>query len=160
MLGQDDPDRAKLWCDHRSDDCEECLTTLDLRGDTFSESDIRRIQQELENITAQLGCLLKMPGDPFYRSTAWREFRAATLAANPMCAAMGCKQPSHHVDHVVSRRKGGAEFDLTNCLPLCASCHSRKSVTVDGGFGRSPRGYQIGCDADGKPIDPSHPWKQ
>lgn len=64
----------------------------------------------------------------------WRRLRASIIAARPACQACGTK-PSRDVDHVVSRAKGGTD-DPANLVALCHSCHSKKTVAVDNGFGR------------------------
>ena len=104
-----------------------------------------------------------MPADPFYRSAAWRRFRASVLRARPICEVPGCGIAATHVDHIVPRRRGGADFDPANVQALCASCHSAKTALHDGGFGQpgSPdaRIRLSGCDATGMPRDPAHPWR-
>ena len=42
------------------------------------------------------------------------------------------------VDHRLSKSKGGAD-DESNFGSLCRRCHNRKTVLVDGGFGRYDR---------------------
>lgn len=42
------------------------------------------------------------------------------------------------VDHIAPLNGGGTN-DATNLQCLCASCHSRKTVLYDGGFGRAKR---------------------
>ena len=41
-----------------------------------------------------------------------------------------------HVDHVLAKAKGGTDAD-DNLQTLCRSCHSRKTIQEDGGFGRA-----------------------
>jgi len=66
----------------------------------------------------------------------WPVLRARYLARHPFCAT--CRQPATQVDHIISRARGGADED-SNYMALCASCHSRKTVREDGGFGKTPR---------------------
>lgn len=87
----------------------------------------------------------------FYRSGEWRRLRAAVLARDPVCASRGCGRPAVHVDHVVPRSRGGADT-LGNLRGACASCHNRRSAA-----GNAPL-RAIGCNVDGTPLDPSHPW--
>lgn len=73
---------------------------------------------------------------------AWRRLRRMKLAANPLCEAhlkQGRVVPATDVDHVVSREDGGTD-DWDNLMSMCHSCHSRKTATVDGGFGRQRGG--------------------
>ena len=98
-----------------------------------------------------------MPGDPFYGSAEWRRVRTEFLAAHPSCY---CGRRATHVDHVVPRRRGGAPYAWGNLQGLCHGCHNRKTNVRDGGFGRpaSRSLLRPGCDAEGRPIDPEHPW--
>lgn len=104
-----------------------------------------------------------MATDPFYQRAAWRRFRTAVLRLRPVCETAGCGITATNVDHIVPRRRGGADLDAANVQALCASCHSAKTAIHDGGFGRPGRpGARIrlsGCDATGMPRDPAHPWR-
>lgn len=73
-----------------------------------------------------------------YKGT-WPARRAAHLARQPYCvegdrAGVVCLG-ALHVDHIVPRENGGTD-DESNLQTLCASHHSRKTATQDGGFGR------------------------
>lgn len=92
--------------------------------------------------------------EPYYRSPAWRRLRAAVLARDPICRTPGCGRPSQHADHIVPRSRGGAD-NMANLRGLCASCHS--TVTRQGNA--KPLGVK-GCDLNGMPLDPNHPWSQ
>ncbi len=63
----------------------------------------------------------------------WERLRAKYLAANPFCFA--CGEPSTDVDHIVPKSLGGSD-DEDNLQALCHRCHSRKTATLDGAFGR------------------------
>jgi 5-methylcytosine-specific restriction protein A len=68
----------------------------------------------------------------------WQRLRRLILAGEPLCRqcrSEGRLVPAVHVDHIQAREKGGSD-DTANLQPLCASCHSRKTATEDGGFGR------------------------
>ena len=75
-----------------------------------------------------------------YGGRRWRRIRAQFLAANPAC--LDCGGSATVADHApVSRReliaRGEAHPDAHRHLqPRCASCHSRRTVAVDGGFGK------------------------
>lgn len=67
----------------------------------------------------------------------WRAVRAAHLAAHPWCFTGTCRQRAVEVDHVVSVRVAPhRRLDPTNLRSHCKSCHSKKTVREDGGFGR------------------------
>lgn len=68
----------------------------------------------------------------------WRQLRAMILRRDPICVM--CRQaPSTDVDHVVAKAKGGTD-EASNLAGLCHACHSRKTATVDSGFGNAMRG--------------------
>ena len=82
---------------------------------------------------------------------AWQRMRASVLAGEPLCrhcAARGLTVPATDVDHM----NGADDNRLESLQPLCHECHSRKTAADNG-----KRVYQ-GCDTDGMPLDPSHPW--
>lgn len=101
-----------------------------------------------------------MPNDPFYTTAAWRQFRAATLKQWPFCQVAGCTSPSSHVDHVISRRRGGGDFDPANVRALCQSHHNANTARRDHPDRRASTEplRAKGCDAAGRPLDPRHPW--
>lgn len=70
----------------------------------------------------------------------WQALRRRFLAEHPLC--MDCEpkgiiEAAAHVDHHIAREAGGTDDD-SNLRALCHSCHSAKTVAVDGGFG-NPR---------------------
>lgn len=93
--------------------------------------------------------IIKMTADPFYRSATWKALRAAVLKRDPMCKTPGCGRKSIAVDHIIERRRGGAD-SMANLRGLCAQCHNQRSR------GGEPRAK--GCHADGSPRDPGHWW--
>lgn len=71
---------------------------------------------------------------------AWQQRRNAFLRQNPLCSdceRQGVLTPAYHVDHKIAKAKGGTD-DESNLQALCHSCHSRKTVRCDNGFGRRP----------------------
>ncbi|MGC5009764.1 HNH endonuclease signature motif containing protein [Streptosporangium sp. DT93] len=68
----------------------------------------------------------------------WRARSERIRRERPWCEAPGCGQPSEHVDHIDGDKTNNQEWNLQ---ALCRSCHSRKTVKHDGGFGneRTPR---------------------
>jgi 5-methylcytosine-specific restriction protein A len=82
--------------------------------------------------------------------------RAQHLREHPRCAA--CGDPARVVDHIRPWRGDRRLFlDPGNLQSLCRPCHSKKTASEDGGFG-NPDAKPRGCDANGSPIDPKHPW--
>jgi len=63
---------------------------------------------------------------------------------------------------VVTRRAGGAPFDPANVQALCRSHHSQKTARRDRpAYRASGKPLRAkGCDADGRPADPLHPWSK
>jgi 5-methylcytosine-specific restriction enzyme A len=69
----------------------------------------------------------------------WRRLRGMYLRRHPYCEdPFGVHDEpvqATQVDHIIPLRAGGTnKFD--NLQALCTSCHSRKTVMSDGGFGR------------------------
>lgn len=99
----------------------------------------------------------------FYDSPEWKKARARFLALNPLCQAPCCGARSERVDHKVSIAKGGAPLDPENFQALCRSHHNEKTARMDGGFGNSKTDGKPawkGVGADGRPLDPAHPWNR
>ena len=93
-----------------------------------------------------------MPGDPFYRSPLWLRLRRAALDRDQhRCVVPGCTARATHVDHIVSRRKGGADA-LPNLRSLCDR-HDRMAKERPDGSRLPPRAH--GVDAQGWPTDPA-----
>jgi 5-methylcytosine-specific restriction enzyme A len=64
----------------------------------------------------------------------WRKARKWYLMNNPICVS--CGDVATVVDHIIPH-KGNYDlfWDKNNWQSLCSSCHSRKTVKEDGGFG-------------------------
>ena len=91
----------------------------------------------------------------------WQRARLAFLKVNPLCAAhlrLGETVIATDVDHIKPHRGDYERFwDRTNWQSLCHACHSRKTAMLDraGLGGVAPI---VGCDVDGRPLDPAHWW--
>lgn len=99
-------------------------------------------------------------GWPYY-TARWARLRRKVLAKEPMCracATRGQHAPGEHVDHITPIRQGGDVWSMDNLQPLCAQHHSMKTNQYDAkGIPWSEWEYR-GCNADGTPRDPNHPW--
>ncbi len=74
---------------------------------------------------------------------AWRKARLHWLRAHPLCAACEARSlvvAASVVDHVTPHRGNKTLFwDSQNWQSMCKPCHDRKTVTQDGGWGKSPK---------------------
>ena len=92
----------------------------------------------------------------FYSTSAWRKLRGAYRRAHPLCAR--CHAKAEHIDHVIDIRTAPhLRLDWWNLQALCQACHNEKTAADEAGRSIRPHG---GCDADGMPIDPRHPWAE
>lgn len=93
----------------------------------------------------------------FYKSNEWAELRRAVLKrAGGRCEILGCAGPAVVVDHIISRRRGGADHP-SNLRAICRSCDNH--CKEDAAGNRRSDGKMVrGCFSDGTPRDPSHPW--
>jgi 5-methylcytosine-specific restriction protein A len=71
----------------------------------------------------------------------WKRARLGYLAKHPLC--VHCKEHglvtlATDLDHIVPHKGDMIKFwDFANNIqPLCHSCHSKKTVKEDGGFGQ------------------------
>ena len=84
---------------------------------------------------------------------AWKRLRLFVLSDEPLCrhcTARGLTVPATEVDH----RNGPSDNRLESLQPLCKPCHS-KATMRDMGYS-----VRMGCDSEGRPLDPSHPWNK
>jgi 5-methylcytosine-specific restriction protein A len=91
-----------------------------------------------------------------YRRKAWRVVREEHLRLEPFCRK--CKEQGIHtlgnvVDHIKPHR-GDMDlfFEKKNLQTLCGSHHSKDKQLEE------LRGYATGCDEQGNPLDPRHPF--
>jgi 5-methylcytosine-specific restriction protein A len=90
-----------------------------------------------------------------YDLAVWHRLREKQLSDEPLCRhckAMGIVVLATDVDHIVPIAQGGAELDQANLQSLCHECHSRKTISENGGKPNTAIGI------DGVPLDASHPW--
>ena len=88
----------------------------------------------------------------------WERARNLYLTLYPtcrMCAEQGRITAATLVDHITPHRGDPVLFwDEQNWQGLCVPHHNSTKQAEE------KRGYTIGCDVHGMPIDPKHPWNQ
>lgn len=67
----------------------------------------------------------------------WYRVRGLYLKHHPLCSIPDCTAFATEVDHKKRIEAGGDMYDWDNLQALCKSCHSKKTVREDGGFGRA-----------------------
>jgi len=100
--------------------------------------------------------------DKLYSTAAWKRLRKSHLSRFPLCVScetMGKLTFANTVDHIVPISAGGPAFPSHDGLhSYCAACHSRKTARgVEAGAVRTRKPIK-GCDINGHPLDPAHPW--
>jgi len=87
----------------------------------------------------------------------WERLRGKALHRDrwlcQLCIKQGKQVNATQVDHITPKSHGGKD-ELSNLQCLCVPCHEMKTSRDRTG---RPAG---GCDAQGLPLDPSHPWAQ
>lgn len=101
-----------------------------------------------------------MPGDPYYRTTAWRKLRDKALQRDGYrCAVAGCKEPATCVDHIFRRRDGGPDT-VSNLRCLCKHHDNSIKERPNGLRSHNGRLFLDGVDEYGSPLDADHPWNR
>lgn len=93
--------------------------------------------------------------DPRYSTQRWKNRRREQLSFNPLCAycaARGIVMPATVADHVIPHRGDDDLFWYGELQSLCATCHSSHKQAQE------KSGVLRGCDAQGAPLDRTHPW--
>lgn len=97
-----------------------------------------------------------------YNTSTWKRLRLAHLSLNPFC--IGCEArnmltAANTVDHIKPIADGGAPFPGHDGLAsYCDPCHGAKTARgTEAGAIRTNKPRR-GCNADGSPLDPAHPW--
>jgi len=97
-----------------------------------------------------------MPNDPFYKTAAWRTARAQRLALDRhICTVQGCGHRALVVDHIKPR-----SLAMRDLRSLCRYHDNQVKEGADGQRRNGGRFTVPGCDANGLPLDPNHPWRR
>jgi len=75
-----------------------------------------------------------------------------------VCAELGVDTLAVDVDHVTPLSAGGSAWSMANLQPLCRAHHTNKTRHWDMKGRAWSEWQQRGCNADGTPRDPAHPW--
>ncbi len=92
-----------------------------------------------------------------YSKKRWLDKRDAQLTAEPLCQrckAKGLVVPATVAHHVIAHRGDADLFWNGELASSCKDCHDTIEQAIEA------RGYEIGCDAQGRPVAPDHPWNQ
>ena len=85
----------------------------------------------------------------------WRRLRDSILKRDAYlcqpCARRGRLTAAQQVDHRIALCNGGTDAD-DNLEAICLKCHAHKTRM-------DQLGKATGCDMDGTPDDPGHPWQ-
>ena len=97
-------------------------------------------KQRFTDLRAKTRSTLPQRATPAERGydARWRRRRLIQLKREPLCRickAQGRITPATEVDHIVPLSAGGPDA-FSNYQELCASCHAKKTVREDGGFGK------------------------
>lgn len=82
-----------------------------------------------------------------------KAFRLGKLCV--YCLQMGISKEAEVTDHIIPH-EGDVELfnDQSNWQGLCKACHDSVKAREES------RGYAVGCDADGLPLDSKHEWNK
>jgi len=86
----------------------------------------------------------------------WDKAAAAFKREHPlcvMCEQQGYVTPAFAVDHIVPHKGNKTLFwDRSNWQSLCRRHHDADKQRFEA------RGYEAGCDINGRPVASDHPW--
>lgn len=95
---------------------------------------------------------------PLYATARWKRIREHQRKIEPlcrMCLAVGRVTPMAVCDHIDPKSKKDPEgFFAGPFQSLCQPHHDSTKAREEA------RGYVIGCDVAGRPLDPEHPWNK
>jgi len=88
----------------------------------------------------------------------WTKYSRAFLRRNPLCVY--CSQvkkttPAQVTDHIKPHKGNITLFWMhSNHQSLCKACHDGPKALEES------RGYRVGCDVNGLPLDGEHRWNE
>lgn len=124
------------------------LPMLGLPLDERKKKTIREASRSLKDKQQSNGRTLALDG------AAWRKLRGLVLSEKPLCEhceRRGLIVQASDVDHI---DEDPSNNDRRNLASLCHSCHSHKTMASMG------HNVYMGCDLNGMPLDPDHPWNR
>lgn len=98
-----------------------------------------------------------------YNTERWKALRAEKLKRTPLCeyCPPDRRRPATCVDHSEHIRFKGDEraWDVMKLRSSCWPCHGAKTARgPEAGAAQTTKPMK-GCDVDGLPLDPSHPFR-
>jgi len=91
-----------------------------------------------------------------YNDPRWRKLRAEKLKQQPLCEyclQAGRTTAADTVDHFKPHHGDQGRFwAWDNLRSCCTPCHNGVAAVKDS------TGVIPGCNANGEPLDPNHPW--
>jgi 5-methylcytosine-specific restriction enzyme A len=124
------PTKAKKYCG-----ASRCPERIEV-GQRYC---LKHLQQRQRNTDKRRGSANQRGYD-----ADWRRLRDWHITNKPLCEICllgGRVTGADHVDHIepFHGKNDPLRLDPKNLQSLCKSCHSRKTVKEDGGFGNEPR---------------------
>ncbi|EAQ34692.1 phage holin, putative [Nitrobacter sp. Nb-311A] len=97
------------------------------------------------------------PWRAWYKTARWRRRRAEQLAAHPLCQryeSRGLTVVATVAHHMIQHHGDAGLFWNGRLGSSCKSCHDVTGQRIE------KRGFEIGCDERGRPLDADHPWNR
>lgn len=95
------------------------------------------------------------PYRKWYKLPLWQSIRTKQLTEHPLCERhlmRGSVVAASTVNHKVPHKGDWQKFISGPFESLCKACHDGPVQSEE------RRGYMLGCDSNGRPVDPDHPW--
>lgn len=144
----------------RRDDrrCSIDLGPIRVRGDAMATDRQQAERQRKARFDAGRPSAAKRGYD-----SAWHKLRHSFLADHPLCQCDECQggrgrvRLATVVDHIVPiRDRPDLRLERSNLRAMHKECHDRHTARAQGFAKGGSR--KSACGADGRPVDPKHPW--